>query len=124
VSRFVSLVGLSWLVLAAGCSSAPTARAGASPHAERITAAEATYAQVAAAHGAGTVSLDEVCAWSARWYRAQQEAGDSAAASGHLARMKELSTTVDQAVASGMAPRRDAQAMAYFLAEAKVWASE
>ena len=110
-----------WLPLAA-CSALPSAHAGASPHAERISAAEAVYTELLAGHSAGMASLDDVCAWSVRWHHAQKEAGDLAAGKAHLARMEALSAQVEKAVASGMAPARDAGAMAYYVAEAKVWA--
>ncbi len=70
---------LALLLCLASCT---LAEAGASPHAERIAAAQATYEAQLAAHTAG------------------------------------------EAVASGMAPARDAEVMRYFVAEAKVWSAE
>jgi len=105
----------------AGCVP-PPAQAGASPHAERITAAQQVYEARLAAHAAGMATLDDVCAWSVRWHQAQKEAGDAEAGTSHLARMTALAGSVEAAVASGAAPASDARAMAYYVAEAKVWA--
>jgi len=112
---------LALLLCLASCT---LAEAGASPHAERIAAAQAVYEAQVAAHAAGGATLDDVCAWSVRWHHAQKEAGDAAAGKAHLARMEALAAKVEQAVASGMAPARDADAMRYFVAEAKVWSAE
>ncbi|MFT4627994.1 MAG: hypothetical protein ACI8PZ_006688 [Myxococcota bacterium] len=110
---------LLWLPMAA--CVVPNAQAGASPHAERIAAAQAVYEARVAEYGSGRTKLEDVCAWSAHWHDAQKDAGDGAAGSAHLARMEALAAKVEQAAASGMATPRDVDAMRYFTAEAKVW---
>jgi len=105
----------------AACTALPAAHAGASPHAERIAAAEATYAAMAQQQAMGGGSIDDVCAWSVRWHQAQKDAGDASAGAAHLARMEALAAKVNKDVEVGMATPRDGHAMRFFVAEAKVW---
>ncbi len=120
--RRTALVPL-WLPFAA-CTVLPSVVAADAPHAERTAAAEATYAATLQLHEAGRVGVDDVCAWSIRWRHAQKEAGDATAGAAHLARVQSLSAKVSRDVESGAALVRDAHAMRYFLAEAKVWNGE
>lgn len=113
------------VLLAALTSCVPQAEAGAPPpHGQRVEAAAAAHAQTLAAYEAGMAPLDEVCAWSVRWYRSLQQAGDPKAAQAHFARMQALATAVDGRVATGLASARDQAAMRYYVAEAAVWVAQ
>lgn len=94
----------------------------------RIDAASRAYASTLTRWKAGTTTLEQVVVWSHRWLVALREtplkgAKLKAALAEHLARMKEVQTTVTDMVGSGVASAADADAMGYFVAEAELWAA-
>jgi hypothetical protein len=113
------------LALAFAAGSA-TAGPSAAQIQNRIDAAHKTYDGKLARYKAGAVTLDEVYVWSVRWLTAVREtpvkgAKLKAALGEHLARMQDLATAVDAAVKAGAATTSDADAAAYYVAEAIVW---
>jgi hypothetical protein len=91
----------------------------------RSDAAKAAFDAFKAAHAAGTGALDPVYLWSLRWLAAEQEAGvaKTKALADHLARMTALAAAVKAKEQSGLAPRTDALAAAYYRLEAELWSS-
>jgi hypothetical protein len=94
----------------------------------RVDAAARAYASALARWKAATTTLDQVVAWSHRWLTALREtplkgAKLKVALAEHLARMQEVQLAVTDAVGKGMATSADADAIAYFVAEAELWAA-
>jgi hypothetical protein len=94
----------------------------------RTDAAAKVYVLALAHWKAGTGSIDQVAAWSAKWLTALREAPIKGAKlktalAEHLARMKDLETAAVDAVKAGIATTQDAEAAAYYVAEAELWAA-
>jgi hypothetical protein len=92
----------------------------------RTDAAAKAYASSLAKWKVGTGTIDQVAGWSMRWLTALREAPLKGAKlktalADHLARMKDLETAVTDAVNKGTAAPVDAEAVAYFVAEAELW---
>ena len=94
----------------------------------RIDAAARAFASTLTRWKAGTTTLDQVVGWSQRWLTALREqplkgSKLKVALVEHLARMKDVQTTVTDMVGSGVASAADAEAMTYYVAEAELWAA-
>ncbi len=95
----------------------------------RVDAAADVFGRVEKAWQGGTDTLDEVCTWSARWYQAQRDqplkgAALAAAADAHLARVQAIETLVTQRVQAGVETDADSKIVAYYRAEAELWAAQ
>jgi len=113
------------LVIAAPASAGPSQ---ADLVKNRTDAAAKVYTTALARYKAGTATLDQVFTWSANWLRALREAPLKGAKlktalADHLARMKDLQTSVADMVKAGAAPTIDADAASYYVAEAELWAA-
>jgi len=117
------------LVLVLALSIAAPAIAGPSQAdlvKSRTDAAAKVYASSLAKWKAGTGTVDQIAAWSVRWLGALREAPLrgaklKTALAEHLARMTDLEKAVVDAVNAGTASPVDAEAVAYYLAEAELW---
>lgn len=98
-------------------TAAPSAPDPASQKA-RVDAAQKAYGLAEAQHQAGTATVEAVYTWSRRWAEAQRASGVGAAMADHGKRMKSLEAAVKAKVGAGAASALDAQAAAYFVAEA------
>jgi outer membrane protein TolC len=91
---------------------------------ERVEAAQSAFAQTELSHRAGRATVDEVCQWSERLFRAQEEmlAGRALVDAAHdqVERMKKLDEIVQRAVKGGIASPTDALKVKYFVANAEI----
>lgn len=123
MNRALRLTVIALLLALVPASSAP-GNAARDLSRARIDAAKAAFDAFKAAHAAGTGALDPVYLFSLRWLAAELEGGaaKSKAHAEHLARMAALASAVKAREQSGLAPRTDALAAAYYRVEAEVWA--
>ncbi len=110
---------------------------GAAAHADpkpslaqaRVDAAAKVYAALQKSAETGGESVEHLCEWSERWYVAQRElpltgAALATAADDNLARIDALAKNVDRLVRAGAAGSTDAAIVAYYRAEAAMWAAQ
>jgi len=121
-ARLLLPIGAFLLVAAAFLPSAqPSSRLAKS----RLDAAAKVYPVVSAQYGAGTQTVDSVYQWSERWLQAERAVnGNGQASQEHYKRMMALEALVKSRVQAGAASNADALAVAYFRAEAELWAVE
>jgi hypothetical protein len=111
--------------LLAAAAFIPTAQPSTRLAKSRLDAAAKVYPVVSAQYGAGTQTVESVYQWSERWYQADRAVnGNGQASQEHYKRMQALDALVKSRVQSGVASNADALAVAYFRAEAELWASE
>lgn len=84
------------------------------------TLAQKAYASADARFDSGTGDVEAVYRWSVRWYEASR-ASDPNAAAAHAKRMHDLHAEVGNRFTTGMATAADADAAAFFAAEADLW---
>jgi hypothetical protein len=104
----------------------PAAPAGAAKLATaRADAAAAVFEAIKSSSAAGRDTTEAVYTWSVRLLTAQIDAGTKppAAIADHLQRMKDLEAAVTTKFQSGLAPKTDTLAAAYYRAEAEHWAA-
>ena len=126
-TRLVPVAAAALFVLAfAARSPSPAAPAGDTKLATaRVDAANAAFEAVKASSATGRDSTEAVYTWSVRLLTAQLDAGAKAPAAlaDHLQRMKDLEATVATRFQSGLAPKTDTLATAYYRAEAELWSA-
>ena len=124
-----SLAAVAAILALAVAASADPKPNRAAPAQARIDVAAKLYPHFLDENDKSEASIERICEWSERWYTAQRElplkgAALAAAADAHVARLDALAKQVDQLVKNQLADPFTKQIVAYYQAEAAVWAAE